>query len=182
MDLKNKIEALLFVSSKALAVSELADFLEVKKEMVKELLEELLEEMSREQRGWRLFQSGNKYQLASAPEMADQVAKFLKKDLTGELSRPSLETLTIIAYRGPISKLDLDRLRGVNCSLIIRNLSLRALIEENFDKQKNENYYMVSVDFLRHLGLNKVEDLPDYEKLKSDDSLARFLEENKKDF
>lgn len=180
MDIKSKVEALLFVSAKAVSVKELAEFLETKEELIREALESLMEELASANRGFRLLESAKKYQLASAPEYSELVAKFLKKEVSGELSRPSLEALTVIAYRGPISKLDLDRIRGVNCSLILRNLLVRGLIEENFSAEKKENYYSVSMDFVRHLGVNRVTELPDYEKLNTDDSLDRFLENQQK--
>lgn len=180
MNLKSRIEALLFVSAKAVSAKELADVLEAKEDEVKDILNALVEELSSAERGFRLLESAKKYQLASAPEHSDLVAKFLKKEVSGELSRPSLEALTVIAYRGPISKLDLDRIRGVNCSLILRNLLIRGLIEETVDNEKKETYYSVSMDFVRHLGVNRVTELPDYEKLSSDDSLDRFLEGQQK--
>jgi segregation and condensation protein B len=113
--------------------------------------------------------------MVSAPENAQLIQGFIKDETTGELSRPSMETLTIIAYRGPISKLDLDRIRGVNCSLIIRNLLLRGLIEAKPDKKKNETYYNVSFDFIRFLGINDVAELPDFERLSKDDAIDRML-------
>ena len=106
---------------------------------------------------------------------------FLKDEINGELSQPSLEALTIIAYRGPISKLELEKIRGVNCSLIIRNLLLRGLIEEKFNKTKNENYYTVTNDFIRFLGLNSLSDLPEYEKLNKLDALNQGLTETEKE-
>lgn len=180
MDLKSQIEALLFVSAKAVSVGELADVLGVEDKLVKDSLEIIMEELASANRGFRLLESSKKYQLASAPEHSDLVAKFLKKEVSGELSRPSLEALTVIAYRGPISKLDLDRIRGVNCSLILRNLLVRGLVEETFSAEKKESYYSVSMDFVRHLGVSRVNELPDYDKLNTDDSLDRFLESQQK--
>jgi segregation and condensation protein B len=92
------------------------------------------------------------------------------------LSQPSLEALTIIAYRGPIAKLELERIRGVNCSLILRHLLLRGLVEEKLDKTKNENFYTVTHDFIRFLGLGSVTELPDYEKLNQAEAINSVLE------
>ena len=120
--------------------------------------------------------------MVSSPENASFVSEFIKDETTGELSRPSLETLTIIAYRGPVAKLDLDRIRGVNCSLILRNLLLRGLVEVYEDKERGESIYNVSFDFLRFLGVNKVSELSDYERLHSDNTIDNVLnkEENEK--
>ena len=113
--------------------------------------------------------------MVSSPENAKLVQGFIKDETTGDLSRPSMETLTIIAYRGPISKIDLDRIRGVNCSLIIRNLLLRGLIEGKVDNKKKETYYSVTFNFIRFLGINDIHELPDYERLNKDDTIDRML-------
>ena len=123
----------------------------------------------------QIIKVGSKYQMVSSPENSKTVQNFIQDETSGELSRPSLETLTIIAYRGPISKIDLDRIRGVNCALILRNLLIRGLIEAAADKTKKETYYTISLDFVRYLGISSVADLPDYEKLKQDDSIDKML-------
>ncbi len=169
------LEAILFVANKPLALNELSKLFSLKESEVETLLEELIGEYQERQGGLRLIKSGTKYQLVTAPETAAIVREFLQDEMSGELTRPSLEALTIIAYRGPIAKIDLDRIRGVNCALILRNLLIRGLIEEEFDKQKNETYYRVSLDFIRYLGVNRVEELPDYEKLHQDESIDRLI-------
>ena len=78
----------------------------------------------------------------------------------GELSRPSLEALTILAYRGPLTRPELEQIRGVHSSLILRNLLLRGLIEEKEDARLGQPLYSVTLDFLRHIGLASVEELP----------------------
>ena len=83
--------------------------------------------------------------------------------------------MTIIAYRGPIAKYELERIRGVNCSLIIRNLLLRGLIEEKSGREGQDSLYSVTPDFLRFLGLSRAPDLPDYERLSRHESLESFL-------
>ncbi len=176
--LKSKIEALLFISAKPMAVSQLADLLKVKKDELVKAGDELVEEYRQSQKGVQIIKNGNKFQMVSSPEHAKLVQEFIKDETTGELSRPSLEALTIIAYRGPISKLDLDRIRGVNCSLIIRNLLLRGLVEAKHDKTKQETYYTVTFDFIRFLGINDIKELPDFERLHKDDTIDRILSDN----
>ena len=104
------------------------------------------------------------------------VQEFIKDETSGELTRPSLEALTVIAYRGPVSKIDLDRIRGVNCALILRNLMLRGLVEAKNDKKKSETYYNITLDFIRFLGISDIKELPDYERLSKDDTIDRVLE------
>lgn len=175
-DLSQSLEALLFVAAKPLQVKEIASLLSAKADAVTGALDDLLKRLETDNRGVRIVKEGTSYQMVTAPEQAELVKEFIKDETMGELSRPSMEALTIIAYRGPVSKLDLDRIRGVNCALILRNLLLHGLIEGKFDKQKNDTYYTITVDFLRFLGLSEATRLPDYEKLSKHDNLERMLE------
>ncbi len=181
MHIKSKIESLLFISAKPMGIKQIADLIKQKKEEIKKAGDELVEEYKEKKRGIQIIKNGSKYQMVSSPENAELVQEFIKDETTGELSRPSLEALTIIAYRGPVSKIDLDRIRGVNCSLILRNLLLRGLIEGKFDKQKQETYYIVTLDFTRFLGLSEIKELPDFEKLNKDDTISRFLDGEKEE-
>lgn len=165
LNILSEIEALILVANRSLSVRELSTNLNEKPETIVKYLQTLSDEYEANNSGFSLIKSGTNYQLVSSGKHAELLKKFLKIDNTAELSPASLEALTVIAYRGPVSKLELERIRGVNCSLIIRNLLLRGLIEENFSKEKNENYYQVTLDFIRYLNMNSVEDLPDYEKL-----------------
>jgi segregation and condensation protein B len=177
MTLSSSIESLLFLSNKPLSVKELADLAEAKTKDVAAALTALADEYQAQARGVIIIEHNGQYQMATAPENAALAAKFLKDETSGELSQPSLEALTIIAYRGPITKTELERLRGVNCSLILRNLMIRGLVEEQADKQKGDNFYSVTLDFLKFLGLSSVTALPDYEKLHDSETLAQALAE-----
>lgn len=175
MDLKSQIESLLFISAKPVALSQLVEAMEKSEDEIKDALKQLADEYKENGRGIEIIRNGQKYQMVSHPDNAQLVQKFISDETSGELSRPSLETLTIIAYRGPISKLELERIRGVNCSLILRNLLMRGLIESKQDKDKNESAYSVTLDFVRFLGIGDVEELPDYAKLNSNDLLEQVL-------
>ncbi|PLX27171.1 SMC-Scp complex subunit ScpB [Candidatus Parcubacteria bacterium] len=184
MSIKSKIESLLFISAKPMSVKALAGFVKKNDEEVKKACEDLVKEYQEAKKGIQIIKNASKFQMVSSADNAKLIQEFLQDETSGELSRPSLETLTIIAYRGPISKLDLDRIRGVNCSLILRNLLLRGLVEVKVDKQKDESYYNVTMDFVRFLGISDVSELPDFEKLSQDDSIDRMLEDenvNKKE-
>ena len=119
IDLKSKIESLLFVSAKPMAISQLGVLLKQNEAAVTAAGDELAEDYKQAKRGVQIIKNGNKYQMVSSPENTEIVQEFFKDETTGELSRPSLETLTIIAYRGPITKAELNQIRGVNCALII---------------------------------------------------------------
>lgn len=178
MPIKSKIESLLFISVKPMSIKQLSSLIKKHSEEIRQSCEGLVEDYKNKNYGMRIIKNNSKYQMVSSPENAGIVKAFIKDEITGELTRPSLETLTIIAYRGPLPKLDLDRIRGVNCALILRNLLLRGLIEVKFDKKKKESYYNITFDFIRFLGINNVKDLPDYEKLNKDDTLDRILEDD----
>jgi segregation and condensation protein B len=174
-----KLEALLFISNKPLSCKKLAELLEVELEAVKDSAE-LLKEKYAAAGGVRLLDNGHSLQLATSPAAGDVVEAFLKQELTGEMTRPQLETLTIVAYRGPILKAELEQIRGVNCSLILRNLLIRGLVETVTDEDKITRY-QITMDFLRFLGVTAQHELPDYDKLAQHhfiDSLLQQQAEN----
>ncbi|MCK5511056.1 SMC-Scp complex subunit ScpB [Candidatus Parcubacteria bacterium] len=175
MDIKSKIESLLFISAKPMSIKQLAELIKKDKKEIEKAGLDLVDEYKNNKKGVQIIKNSSKLQMVSSPENAKLIQEFIKDETTGELSRPSLETLTIIAYRGPVSKIDLDRIRGVNCSLILRNLLIRGLIKAKNDSKKQETYYTITFDFIRFLGINDVRELPDYEKLSKDDTLDRML-------
>jgi segregation and condensation protein B len=176
MELKYQIESLLFISHKPLSISELVKLLEVGKTTITEALAELTAEYSQKDGGVEILQLEDKYQMAVAGENSELVAKFLKTEVSGELTRPSLETLTIVAYRGPISKVELELIRGVNCSLILRNLLMRGLIEAKEDKDRGTTVYQITFEFLKYLGFETINELPDFDKLNRNNNLEKLLQ------
>ncbi|MBI4812527.1 SMC-Scp complex subunit ScpB [Candidatus Falkowbacteria bacterium] len=176
MSTKSQIESLLFISAKPMSAKQLAGLVGKPSKEAEAVGDELVEYYKNNKSGIQIIKNGSDYQMVSSPENAKLVREFIKDETSGELTRPSLEALTVIAYRGPISKIDLDRIRGVNCALILRNLLLRGLIEGRMDKKKNETYYNITFDFIRFLGINDARELPDYEKLSKNDTIERVLE------
>jgi len=176
--MKTKIESLLFVSPKPLTAKNIFNFLKkqdkkIKLEKVEQALQELIKEYNVEGKGINLMESQDQYQFVTSVENAEFIKKFNKDERTGELSQPSLETLTIVAYRGPITKVNIEQIRGVNCSLILRNLMIRGLID--IDEKEGTEIYKVTPDFLKFLGVNSVKELPEYEKLHTVENLEQFL-------
>jgi len=176
MSLRSQIESLLFVSSQPISISQLKKLTDAKKADVASALRELQENYdSLTESGIQLVVSGDKYQLVSHFDNAKLVKSFLKSDITGELTDPALETLTIVAYRGPITKPELEQIRGVNCGLILRNLLIRGLIERTEEKKLDVPRYQVTHAFIKFLGVPSVEKLPDYEKLSKHETLDEVL-------
>ena len=178
--IKSKIESLLFISIKPLSIKQLSKITEKKNKEIELELNKLIDEYKNNSHGIQIIKNESKYQMVSSPENAKLIKKLIKDETTGELTRPSLETLTIIAYRQPISKIDIERIRGINCSLIIKNLLTRGLIEFKYNKIKDETYYNITFDFIRFLGINNITELPDYKKLSKDDSIDKMLSETEK--
>ena len=177
MNIKALIESLLFISGKPLSLTKLSEILKKDKKEVAAAIEALMEKYITADQGVHIQKAGNSYQMATNPKYADIIKEFIKSEQVGELTKPSLESLTIIAYRGPITKAELEQIRGVNCSLIIRNLMIRGLIEAQDDREKMATVYTITFGFLQFLGLDRVSQLPNYQKLNSDENLKKLLEQ-----
>ncbi len=174
MTIDAHLEALLFLSNHPMSLAKLAELADASTDEVRAALDRIDERFSGEGTGIRLVRHAQSVQLATAPELSKLVLALQKDEQRAELTKPALETLTIIVYRGPISKAELDTIRGVNCSLILRNLMIKGLIE-TADSPGAVTRYQVSFDFLRHLGVQRVEDLPDFDKLHSDEHIEKLL-------
>ena len=170
------LESLLLAIGKPLAYKEINKLLECKNDDLKKLLSKLKEKYNTDDSGIHVLDNNKKIQFVSHPDNIKILKNYFNDELSGDLTKPSLETLTIIAYRQPVSKEELEQIRGVNCSMIIRNLLIRGLIEESTDKESLSINYSVTMDFLKYMGINSVEDLPDYGKLNSDENLIKLLD------
>lgn len=170
------IEACLFVATKPVALKELAKFLELNEAEIAAAVEELARLRNVPSSGVHVIVLDGAVQLVSSPDCAESVAKIAKDELAPELTRPSLEALTIIAYRGPVTKPEIEAIRGVNCTLILRNLLMRGLIEERDDAKRLQSVYTLSTDALRFLGLHSKDELPDYATLHANAHIDKLLE------
>jgi segregation and condensation protein B len=179
MSLKSKIESLLFISTHPLSINKIAEWIAADKDEVKTELENLFTEYNQPGKGINLQKIGSNFQMVTNADNGKLVAEFLKEEVTGELTPASLETLTVIAYRGPITRAELELIRGVNCSIILRNLLIRGLIEEQEDKKNMVSTYQISFEFMKHLGIKQAADLPDFEKLNSQENLEKILNQAK---
>lgn len=169
------IEAVLFAAAKPIKLIDLRKHLDLSEEVVREAIDDISSRFNIETSGVHLMEQNGSVQLVSNATAGEVVAKFLKKEASGPLTRPSLETLTIIAYRGPITKPEIELIRGVNCSLILRNLLIRGYILEEQDKERLQPVYHVSHEFLHVIGTNRLEDLPEYEAFHTNEKVAELL-------
>ncbi|MGE4554578.1 MAG: SMC-Scp complex subunit ScpB [Candidatus Paceibacterota bacterium] len=175
MDLKIILEAVLFSLSKPLSLKELAQILNEKEEVVLKELEALKQELEENKRGIRLLKNDNRWQMVSASEASEYLIKIKKEELEGELSQAALETLSIIAYQGPLTRGEINMIRGVDSTYTLLNLLERGLIEREPHPQRANAYlYKISEKFLRYLGLTSIEELPDYQNLSQKKILYEF--------
>lgn len=162
-EISKKIEAILFYSGEPVGLAFLSKVLGVKKEGVIEGVKVL--GIRLQDSGLRLLESGEEYSLVTAPEHSELIEKLIKEEREKDLGRAGIETLTIIAYKGPISKKEIEYIRGVNSQYALRNLLLRGLVERKASQADERMIeYSVTADTLRFLGLTKVSDLPEYEE------------------
>lgn len=175
VSLQRNIESLLLVATRPLSLKKIAEQTAVTVGDVEATIEALKVKFNTEDSGIHVLQHGTTVQFVTSPEVSAMITEYLKEEQAGELTRPALETLTIIAYRGPISKIQLDTIRGVNCSLILRNLMIKGLVDAKSGKDKYQTTYSVTSDFIRFLGLTDITQLPDYEQLHVDERLEQII-------
>lgn len=166
MDLINKIESILFLYGEELEVERLEKFFEVTREELIEALGKL--KSLKENTGINLKLKEGKVSFVTNPLYGEVLFNFFNpKAKPKKLSKAALETLTIIAYRQPVSKPDIERIRGVNVDGIIATLEEKELIEciGAQDGMGRAKQYMVTENFLKYLNIRKLEDLPNYNEV-----------------
>ena len=174
--LGSKIESILFLSARPVSFRKLAKLIGSKEDEVRQVVEELAKRRNVPESGIHLIVSEAAVEVGSNPEHADILTKLSREEIESELTRPQLETLTIIAYRAPITKPEIEHIRGVNCTIILRNLLMRGLIIEKEDDKHLQPVYSISTEMLRHLGLHDVKELPDYQELHQNAKIDQLLE------
>jgi len=165
------VESLLFVAPEAVKITVLADALEETPERIEEALADLM--AGQAARGVRVQRQGERVQMITAPEAAAAIERFLGLDLTTKLSPAALETLAIIAYRQPVTRAQIDDLRGVASDGVLRTLVHRGLVEqgERLEQAGRPFQFRTTFDFLQHFGLQSLGDLPLLEEA-GEDTLA----------
>lgn len=177
--LTSALESLLFISGEPLSFARLAKTLETSEEEVTSHLQALSEKYANDaQGGLMIILKDHKAVLATKPENAPFVEALTKSSLQENLSKAALEVLAIVAYRAPITRAEIEAIRGVNCSFTVRNLLLRDLIERRGNPEDARGYvYFPTFRFLQSLGVKDTQSLPDYEALSQDERLKMILEE-----
>jgi segregation and condensation protein B len=165
LSLAAALESLLFVSDEAVEPLQLARALGLAPGAVEEGLQALDAAYRTGGRGLRLQTRNGRYQLVTTPEAANLIESFLNLDMSAKLSAPALETLAVVAYRQPVTRAQIEAVRGVDCSGVLRSLLQRGLLEEvgRLDAPGRPVLYGVTDLFMHHFGLTALHELPPLE-------------------
>jgi segregation and condensation protein B len=172
LPLPAQVEALLFVAIEPATPGQLATALETDTSEVNSALDDL--DASLRTRGLRLQRFSGRVQLTTAPESAEAIERFLGLEATSHLSRAALETLAIIAYQQPVTRPQVDSIRGVNSDGVMRSLLSKGLIQEGgrAEGPGRPILYSTTPEFLQHFGLNSLTELPPLELKENGDPSA----------
>lgn len=159
-DARNAVESLLFVSKRPLSIEDIEEISQLGTDMISKAVEEL--SATYESRGLQLIKLANGYLLATRPRYSSYIEKFLKSPVSVSLSQQSMETLSIIAYKQPITRAEVERIRGVLCDGVIKTLLEKRLIKETGRSESvgRPILYATTVEFLKHFGLHDLGELP----------------------
>jgi segregation and condensation protein B len=160
LPLSTKLEAILFVAAEPVPAGQLAAVLDVAPSVIERGLNEL--DASLSGRGLRLQRHAGRVQLTTAPQLAELIERYLGLDSTTRLSRAALETLSIVAYQQPVTRPQIDSIRGVNSDSMIKSLLNKGLVLESgrADGPGRPILYSTSPEFLQHFGLNSILEMP----------------------
>jgi len=165
--LSSQLEAILFWKAEPVPIKKLASLLNVDVKIIKAGLAELEKNLTG--RGLTLVHGEGEVMLGTAKEHSALIEQLTKDELSRDLGKAGLETLSIVLYQGPISRSDIDYIRGVNSQFILRNLLIRGLVERvDNPKDARSFLYQATVSLLSHLGLSRREDLPEFTKIRSE--------------
>lgn len=178
------VEGILFlVGDEGITLERLTEILEISEEKTKELLRTLYQDYNSSQRGIQLEVLGNKFKLTTKKIHKDYYEKLTETEINESLSPAALETLAIIAYNQPITRIDVDEIRGINSSHLIRKLLLRNLIHDmgRADSPGRPILYGVTDDFLDYFGLQSIDELPKIEKIETPNEDTNLFESKYKE-
>lgn len=163
---KQIIEGLLYIWGDALDISDIAEIIELDKKETRKILDEMIEEY-KENRGLLIKRFGNNYQIVTKSEYYDYYTKLVKPDRKPKLTNSSMEALAIVAYKQPVTRIEIDNIRGAKSVSPINTLIKRGLIKEagKLDKIGKPIIYKTTDDFLKYFDLKSLDDLPKLDEL-----------------
>jgi segregation and condensation protein B len=174
MELDAKIEAILFYKSEPVKLSELVGVLGESEFAVRSALDMLRENLS--SRGLSLVEYDNTVELRTAPSASTFIDEMRKEELSRDIGKAGAETLAIVLYKGTVTRADVDYIRGVNSTFILRNLMIRGLVEREQNPKDARTYlYKPTIELLSYLGVSSLRELPRYGEVQTE--LGQFMEE-----
>ena len=180
--IKSIIESILFVTGEPLSLRDISINLEMPPRYIEEILNEMITDYEASERGIKLISIKDNYQLVTKSENSDYIQRLLKKNKRQSLSQASLESLAIIAYKQPITRIDIDEIRGVKSESAIQKLIEKNLIKESgrLDVPGRPILYSTTDEFLRQFELNDLKELPSLDLF--DDTTDETLDNTERDF
>lgn len=173
-NLKSQIESILFISGDPVKISRIAKVTGAEIPEIENAILVLQGEYA--EKGMNILTKEDEVQMATNPENAGIVDQLVKSEIQENLSKAGLEVLAIVAYRGPITRVEIEAVRGVNCSFTLRSLLMRGLVERIDNPKDNRGYlYKISFEFLKKMGVDSVSQLPDFESLSKDERIESIL-------
>lgn|SRR5690554_5474901 len=163
MNIKSVLESLLFAWGEPLGLSEISKILEIPEKTISNILDEMIEHsVNNKDSGLIIQKFGNSYQITTKKENHLYIQNLLQTTVNKSLSNAAMETLSIIAYKQPVTRVEIELIRGVKCSNVVKGLLDKQLIKEvgKLDKPGRPTLYATTDEFLRHFGLNSINELP----------------------
>lgn len=159
---KAQIEAILFTMGESVEISKIANALEIKPRQVKKIVKEMQKELEDENHGIKIIELDNAYQMCTKPEMYESLIKVAKQPKRQVLTDVLMETLSIIAYKQPITKSEIERIRGVKSDFAVNKLVEYMLVEEvgRMDTPGRPLLFGTTEEFLRRFGVESSDNLP----------------------
>lgn len=177
MKLESKIEAILFFKAEPVSIKKLSSILEVEESDVETAIENL--KKSLESRGLSIMQKEDEFMLVTSGEVSAIIEKLTKEELSRDIGKAGLETLSIVLYKGHVTRSEIDYIRGVNSSFILRNLMIRGLVERIQNPKDNRGFvYKPTFELLQYLGIESSADLPGMDKIISEIESFQKQKEN----
>lgn len=173
------IEAILFAMGDSVELEKIAAAMEMDKETVRKLINQMMEQYQAEERGIQIIELEGAYQLCTKSELYDYLIRIAKQPRKISLSEVVMETLSIIAYKQPITKMEIEKIRGVKCDHAVNKLVEYNLVKElgRLDAPGRPLLFGTTEEFLRHFGIHSLEDLPAMNPVQMEDFKAEAEEE-----
>ncbi len=180
MNLEQQVEAILFWKGEPMTIKELSKLLQQSEEAVDGAVHNLQAHLLN--RGIILMKTGGEIMLGTSPEASELIEKITKEELNKDLGKAALETLSVILYKGPVKRSEIDYIRGVNSTFILRNLLIRGLIDKKpAPDDQRASVYSASFELLSHLGVAEIKDLPNFDLVQEELKNFEASKEEKKE-